>query len=184
MGSSIKKIGARAIFIALALGFLAGCGGSKEAEKPSTVVDETLKKYEAQFRPSDYDPEPKGGSAHSGQAFSDTADSVEMSPESSTSMELVSGFRVQLVATSSIDEANAKKVEAEGIFPGEWIYVEYDPPSYKVRAGNFQNRVEADRFAKLASGKGFQEAWAVPERVYKSPPPPPRPSPSVPEEQK
>lgn len=160
--------------IALAVGFLAGCSGPKETEKPTPVVDETLKKYEAEFKPSEYDPEPKGRSGHSGLTNGDAPDSTAVEPETLTSMELVSGFRVQLVATTSIDEANVKKTEAEGMFPGEWIYVEYDPPTYKVRAGNFQNRSEADRFAKLASSKGFQEAWAVPERVYKQPPPLPR----------
>jgi hypothetical protein len=170
------------MIVALALAALVGCSGTKEVEKPAASLDETLKKYEAGFRPSDYDPDPKGKSIHSGLESDDTLDSSATAPEV-PSPELVSGFRVQLVSTTSIDEANAKKVEAEADFPGEWVYVEYDPPTYKVRAGNFQSRVDADRFAKLASSKGFQEAWAVPERVFKQPPPPPKPTPA-PEETK
>jgi hypothetical protein len=183
MGCSVDKISVRTMIVALALASLAGCSGTKEVEKPAAGVDETLRKYEAGFKPSDYDPEPKGKSIHLGLVSGDTPDSSATGPEVPSSLELVSGFRVQLVATTSIDEANAKKVEAEASFPGEWVYVEYDPPTYKVRAGNFQSRVDADRFAKLASSKGFQEAWAVPERVYKQPPPPPRPIPT-PEEVK
>lgn len=183
MGRSAETVSARVVVVTLAICILAGCSGPKEAEKPTPAVDETLKKYEAEFKPSDYDPEPKGRSGHSGLETGDTPDSTAIEPDNSSSMELVSGFRVQLIATTSIDEANAKKTEAEGLFAGEWIYVEYDPPTYKVRAGNFQSRVDADRFAKLASSKGFQESWTVPERVYKQPPPAPPPA-VTPEEQK
>lgn len=183
MGRSIEKVGLRAAIVALALSLLAGCSGTKEAEKPTPTVDETLKKYEAEFRPSDYDPEPKTKSGRSGLTEGDVPDSSAVVPETPSSTELVSGFRVQLLATTSIDEANAKKAEAEVTFPGEWVYVEYDPPTYKVRAGNFQSRIEADRFVKLASSKGYREAWIVPERVYKQPPAAPRPAPSS-EEQK
>jgi hypothetical protein len=178
MGCPTKTITRQCCFVALATAMLWGCSGTKETAAPPATADETLKKYEAEFRPSDYDPDPSGRTRRGGISDSEATDtmSTEMSPPSS--LEFVQGFRVQLLATTSIDEANAKKAEAEGIFPGEWIYVEFDPPTYKVRAGNFQSRIEADRFAKLAASHGFQDAWPVPERVYKQPPPPPpRPNP-------
>ncbi len=162
----------RAFIIAMAMGILAGCAGPKETAKPSAGTDEELKKYEAEFRPSDYDPDPGRKPGLTGTETEDVPDTTALGPATAPGLELVAGFRVQLMATTSIDEANAKKTEAEGLFPGEWIYIEYDPPSYKVRAGNFQSRVEADRFAKLASSHGFQDAWPVPERVYKQTPPP------------
>lgn len=183
MGRSITTVKILAVTITLSVIFLAGCSAPKEAEKPAPTADETLKKYEAEFKPSEYDPEPKGRMGHSGSENGEFPDSSAVEPETPASVELISGFRVQLLATTSIDEANARKTEAEGVFPGEWIYVEYDPPTYKVRAGNFQSRIEADRFAKLASSKGFQEAWAVPERVYKQPPPVSKPA-VTPEEQR
>jgi hypothetical protein len=183
MGRSTETISTRVLILGLALSLLAGCAGTKETEKPTPTIDETLKKYEAGFRPSDYDPEPKTRSGRPGLTEGDVPDSAAVEPETNTSMEQVAGFRVQLFATTDIDAANAKKVEAEGEFPEEWIYVEYDPPTYKVRAGNFQSRIEADRFVKLAAGKGYKDAWPVPERVYKQPPPPPRAAPAT-EEQK
>jgi len=177
MGRSTEKISRLAIIAALATGLLAGCSGQKEAAKPSPTIDESLKRYEAEFTPSDYDPEPGGRSTRSGTGTGEVPDTTTVEPSTPSSMEMVSGFRVQLIATTSIDEASAKKAEAEGMFPGEWVYVEYDPPTYKVRAGNFQSRVEADRFVKLASSRGFQDAWPVPQRVYKQPPSPQRPAP-------
>jgi hypothetical protein len=89
---------------------------------------------------------------------------------------MVPGFRVQLVATSSIDEVNTRKTQAEEEFPGEWFYIEFDPPSYKLRAGNFQTRFDADRFARTLAARGFGDAWTVPEHVFQSPPPPPPPA--------
>jgi SPOR domain len=178
MGRSIETMSWRGIFLSVTAGVLLGCSGAKESGAPPTTTDETLKKYEAGFHPSDYDPDLSRGKRQ-GNSESDIPDTTMDDSTPASSPELVAGFRVQLLATTSIDEANARKVEAEGIFPGEWIYVEYDPPAYKVRAGNFQSRVDADRFTKLAASRGFQDAWPVPERVYKQPPPlPPHPQPA------
>ncbi len=84
---------------------------------------------------------------------------------------VVQGFRVQLFSTPEIDEANKKKVQAEAAFPDEWFYVVYDQPTYKLRGGNFVNRAGADAFAKYLTGKGFPDAWIVPEKIVKNPRP-------------
>jgi hypothetical protein len=73
------------------------------------------------------------------------------------------------------------KADAETQFPEEWFYVVYDAPTYKVRAGNFLERYEADRFGKLLAEKGYRDAWVVPEKVYKDAPPRP---PQTPDQQK
>jgi hypothetical protein len=86
---------------------------------------------------------------------------------------MVQGFRVQILSTASIDSANARLREAAEAFPSEWYYLEYDAPTYKVRAGNFLTKYEADRFAKQLIERGYKTAWTVPQRVYKNPPPPP-----------
>jgi hypothetical protein len=98
------------------------------------------------------------------------------------SMELVQGFRVQVFSTLNIDLARMKKEEVELLMPEDWFYLEYDPPAYKIRGGNFTTRVDADRFARMLIEKGFADSWAVPQRVYKAPPRriPPPPPPAVP----
>lgn len=158
---------------AVAAFLLAGCGASKETSQPmerKSFADE-IRKYEESFHPSDYDLEPGSRSAKgSAQSAADSA--RQLAALTPATPEMVQGFRVQLYSTTSIDDAEARKRDAEEIFPTEWFYLEYDPPTYKVRAGNFVNRFEADRFAKLLSDKGFSNAWTVPERVYKQPPPP------------
>jgi hypothetical protein len=151
--------------------FLAGCGSSRDAgkEEEGRSGAEDLQRFEADFRPSDYDPDPEKNS----EAVTSPSGVPEVSEPGPVSYEHVQGYRVQIFAGASIDEANSQKSLAESLFPLEWFYLQYDPPTYKVRAGNFVTRFEAERFAKVVSEKGFPGAWAVPERVFKSPPNPP-----------
>jgi hypothetical protein len=156
---------------------LAGCGTATETtrttEQPASA--DVLRKYESDFRPSDHDPVASAASAKdTARTASDTATSAEAGvPE-----EYVAGFRVQIFASTSIDAAKQKKEEAETLFPKEWFYIQYDAPTYKIRAGNFQQRYEAERFARQADEHGFKDSWPVPERVLKNPPPPQRKEPS------
>lgn len=154
---------------------LAGCASSPErgSEGREGGAPSALRQYENQFTPSDYDPDrPANAAPDSGLGLRPV--SADMTAPLPVAM--VPGFRVQLVATSSIDEVNARKTQAEEAFPGEWYYIEFDPPTYKLRAGNFQTRFEADRFARMLAARGFGDAWTVPERVFLSPPPPPPPA--------
>jgi len=117
----------------LAMGILGGCSAPKEAVKPTPTFDEALKEYEAGFTPSDYDPEPGKKGASTDPTPRARQIPQRLNPPRRPRWNLVPGFRVQLVATASIDEANARKAEAEGSFPGERIYIEYDPP--RIRCG-------------------------------------------------
>lgn len=85
-------------------------------------------------------------------------------------MDLVQGYRVQVYSTQDIDLARAKKEELELLIPEDWFYLEYDPPAYKIRGGNFLTRLDADRYVRILVEKGFANSWPVPARVYKSPP--------------
>jgi hypothetical protein len=166
----------KGVIVFIAVLVLAGCGGSTNAtkESPGRTVprDEDLQTYEKEFRPSDHEPDVReGGEANvlpplPGKIGPRT-DSAVASDE-----ELVPGFRVQIFATADIDAAQQRKAEAENLFPDEVFYMQYDPPVYKIRGGNFKQRYEADRFARLAIDRGYPESWVVPEHVVKSPPAP------------
>jgi hypothetical protein len=129
-----------------------------------------MRKQEALFNPSQYNPDVK---AFLQEEFRKEALRSETPKEiaNPAPRELIPGFRVQIFASTSIDEATKQKEAAEGLFPDEWLYIVYDPPTYKVRAGNFITRFDADRFLKQSSQDGFRDAWIVPDRVYKDPPP-------------
>jgi hypothetical protein len=125
--------------------------------------------YEEKFRPSDYDPDLKAKKTPATVQTTPVAtDTVALQP-----LELVAGFRVQILTTTEIDSAKARKAYAEQAFPEEWFYMEFEAPVYKVRGGNFTNKFDADMFARTLAERGFADAWSVPSRVYKNPPPPP-----------
>lgn len=116
--------------------YLSACAPSREAarEPAARGNQDPLGKFESDFRPSDHDtiappPAPHPG-APSAWKKGDTAGAVSATD---TVGELVPGFRVQIYSTTDIDQAKAKKLEAEGDFPTEWFYLQYDPPTYKIR---------------------------------------------------
>ncbi len=168
MDRSAQKVGTlrQGIPLTLVVLLLAGCGSTKETSEGTS-----LKEYEATFRPSDFDqplqellPRAQGAAAKDSSA----AIALPVLPP-----ELTQGYRVQIFATTSYDEAMSVKAAADSMFTDQWFYVVYDPPTYKVRAGNFLERYEADRFAKLLSEKGYNDSWVVPEKVFSNPPPRP-----------
>jgi hypothetical protein len=157
---------------------LAGCSASRTSEQPESF-EAKLRAAEATFRPSDHDPLPD----ITQKPPAGTTDTVRTPSQVETVVlpagEMVQGFRVQVFSSTNIDLARAKKAQLEELYPDEWFYLDYASPSYRIRAGNFLSKFEADRFARLMTEHGFNEAWAVPERVYKSaskrPTPPPQP---------
>jgi len=167
--------------IAAAL-LIAGCSGSKETSATSTSTSTGTTEtggYERTFVPSDHDPESNASPGQTGVNRTGAADVLDSTGIAAS--ETIQGYRVQLLATTNIDEVTTRKAMLEEAFPTEWFYIEFDPPVYKLRAGNFPTRFEADRFARTLATKGFPDAWSVPERVFKSPPPlPQKPALSVP----
>jgi SPOR domain len=73
------------------------------------------------------------------------------------------GFRVQLVATKSIETASLTEQEATDIFAAkkQKIYLIFDAPQYKVRVGDFLNRSDAEEIRDLAKDYGYRDAFIV-----------------------
>lgn len=70
------------------------------------------------------------------------------------------GWRVQLSANSTLADADARARAARVKFT-EPVYVEYEPPFYKVRVGDFLTRAEAESMATRARAEGYEGAWVV-----------------------
>jgi hypothetical protein len=169
---------------------VSGCSPSGQ----TTTVDRTkeheeqVRDAEAGFRPSDHDPLPVTKGSPESLSIDTLHATTRGDSPSPTPSEMVQGFRVQVYSTTLIDRASSQKTELETMFPDEWFYLDYESPSYRIRAGNFLTRLDADRFARLMNEKGYADAWVVPERVYKvigkRPPPPPAPPTEAPPEEK
>lgn len=77
-----------------------------------------------------------------------------------TSWVTVPGYQLQLLQTE--DGQQAREAMKIAIFDLDTeVQVIYEPPYYKVRAGRFVNRYDAERLQKLADEKGYTYAWVV-----------------------
>jgi hypothetical protein len=161
----------RGFLLGVAALLIAGCGSTRQTStERTTATDDEVRTYESSFRPSDHDPKtPKAVEPILSPAETSAA-AVPLELVEPASLDMIQGYRVQVFSSTSIDEARARKAEVELLVPGEWFYLEYEPPSYKIRAGNFATRFEADRFARMLSDQGFADCWAVPRRIYRQPP--------------
>lgn len=157
------------LLIAFAL-LIAGCGSTKESgtEKQGGSED-AIRAFEAGFQPSDHDPLKQRLHDRIPRRNDSTATNLADEALTPASTEMTQGFRVQVFSSTDIDAARAKKTEFEAAFPGEWFYLDYHAPSYKLRVGNFLTRFEAERFARTLTDQGHTEAWTVPERVFSAP---------------
>ncbi len=81
----------------------------------------------------------------------------------------VPGFRVQLMSTQNLLQAISAKAMADTLLSGYNVYIVYDSPYYKVRAGDFHARYEANRALSYIADHGFPDAWSVPDNVFKNP---------------
>jgi hypothetical protein len=58
------------------------------------------------------------------------------------------GYRLLIINTNSRDEAIAAKTKLYTYYPDLKSYLQYQSPYFKLRAGNFKTRDEAERFRK------------------------------------
>jgi len=69
-------------------------------------------------------------------------------------------YRVQLLSSRVYKEAREGARVAEEIFD-QPVYVDYEVPNYKVRVGNFPDRVSAEDYQQRARAAGYANAWVV-----------------------
>lgn len=58
------------------------------------------------------------------------------------------GFRLMIISTNSRDEAIAAKTKVYTYFPELKAYLWHQSPYYKLKAGNFKERKEAEEYQK------------------------------------
>jgi hypothetical protein len=61
------------------------------------------------------------------------------------------GYRLMVVNTNKRDEVIAAKTKIYTHFPELKAYIAYQSPYFKLKAGNFKTRDEAERYRKLVS---------------------------------
>lgn len=72
----------------------------------------------------------------------------------------VYGFRVQIFASNTEDNASRVAEDARGVF-NEQVYIEYVAPYYKVRVGDYLTREEIEPLKNKALSLGYRGAFIV-----------------------
>ncbi len=135
---------------------------------------EKLSTFERSFKPSFYDNEVYlFRKTDTAKIFGTAIDQITSAPP-----ETLQGFRVQLLSTTNYEEASSLRNALTVTYPQLWIYNVYETPSYKIRAGDFVNRSEAQTLLEKLQREGYRTAWIVPDNVIiNQPPKPPLPEP-------
>ena len=75
------------------------------------------------------------------------------------------GYRVQVLSTDDIDEANLVRSEIYEIAKNKEVYIIFDPPFYKVKVGDFTTKDEAENLRFKLNQLGYTESKVVQETV-------------------
>lgn len=149
--------------------FALACGGEQQATRQESQGKEgngkaPLAYYEATLKPSDFDEEVD--LVKRAQAQTGTSVNIDMRADSTViEEESGQGYRIQVFASSNIDEANAAKAVAAERVNHDSVYVVYDPPVYKVRVGDYPTRLEANQQLSRLINNGYPDAWVVADRI-------------------
>ncbi|MCA0427793.1 MAG: SPOR domain-containing protein [Bacteroidetes bacterium] len=84
--------------------------------------------------------------------------------ENNKSRNTLDGFRIQLFSGSERNNANQLKAQFLRQYPEVPVYLSYQQPFFKLRAGDFRTRTEAQNlYHKLV--KDFGEVLIVPDKI-------------------
>jgi hypothetical protein len=153
-----------------ALSLFGGCKSSKEAERKTeqkSSLKKFLNKYEKTFDPSDFNLSLDSIRFEENhlRASLEASKLVSVAPP-----ETIPGFRIQVLFTPDIEQANQTKDSLSNLLSEEWTYIVYDAPYYKIRVGNYINRTSANLMLRKLVVLGYQDAWIVPDKIIKNPP--------------
>jgi len=75
------------------------------------------------------------------------------------------GYRVQVLSTDVMEEANTIRSELYSKTNNKEVYVSFEPPFYKVKVGDFTSKSDADDLKFKLNQMGYSEARVVRESV-------------------
>jgi hypothetical protein len=75
------------------------------------------------------------------------------------------GYRVLVLTTDNLDEANTMKSEIYFKTDQKPVYISFDPPFYKVKAGDFVNSTDANEFGFKLNQMGYTECKIIRDTV-------------------
>jgi hypothetical protein len=77
----------------------------------------------------------------------------------------VDGFRVLVIATDDMDEANSVRSNIYKQIKRKEVYISFEPPFYKVKVGDFTDITQTNNLKFKLNQLGYTEARVVQETV-------------------
>ncbi len=161
--------------VSLWIVMILGCASSKP-EKAVSSEPQSVLKFDESFDPfslKDEDivfPVPKQTKSLSEPSYLPAEENI---PIESQLLEnkLIEGFRIQLLSTKDLENATRSKAMAQERLSNLPLkfYLEFDSPYYKVRAGDFKTREEAESMRGIIRSRGYPQAWIVKTKVWSNP---------------
>ncbi len=75
------------------------------------------------------------------------------------------GYRVQVISTDNLEKANNVRSEIYLNTQNKEVYINFEPPFYKVKVGDFTDREDADNLKFKLNQLGYSEARVVQETI-------------------
>jgi len=75
------------------------------------------------------------------------------------------GFRVLVITTDNLEEANQIKADVYFSKNADDIYVDFEPPFYKVKVGDFDSQKSADELKFKLNQLGYKEAKVIKDKI-------------------
>ena len=63
-----------------------------------------------------------------------------------TNKPVIKGYRVQIISSSTKSAVDSEKGRFMSSYSGHRSYIDYKAPNFRLRAGNFRNKLEAQKF--------------------------------------
>ena len=58
----------------------------------------------------------------------------------------IRGYRIQVVSSSTKSESDGARGRFVKLYPKHKTYINYKPPNYRLRVGNFRTKLDAEKF--------------------------------------
>jgi hypothetical protein len=75
------------------------------------------------------------------------------------------GYRVLVMSSDNLEEANQIKSEVYSRTDQNEVYIDFEPPFYKVKIGDFKDQKSADNMRFKLNQLGYKEAKVIKESI-------------------
>lgn len=79
------------------------------------------------------------------------------------------GFRLQIFSASTRQAAEDARNRAKQQLSRDDIFIDFEPPYFKVRVGNFKTRKDAEKLRDTAKKRGYETPFVVEAQIQNTP---------------